>query len=158
MPKTDLILLHAPHVYDFRKIPQLYGPVSDLVLSTPVFEMYPVGFSSITEHLEKAGYRVRIVNIAWRMLKSAKFDVEDFIKKLEAPVVGIDLHWMVHAHGSIEIAKIVKKYHPSSRVIIGGFSASRFSSELMTYPAVDFVMRGVSTEEPMRLFLVALMS
>ena len=46
MAKTDLILLHAPHVYDYRKIPQLYGPVSDLVLSTPVFEMYPIGFSS----------------------------------------------------------------------------------------------------------------
>ena len=158
MPKTDLILLHAPHVYDFRKIPQLYGPVSDLVLSTPVFEMYPVGLSSITECLEKAGYRVRIVNIAWRMLKSAAFDVEDFIKKLEAPVFGIDLHWMVHAHGSIELARIVKKYHPSSKVIIGGFSASRFSSELITYPSVDFVMRGDSTEEPMRQFMAALKS
>jgi hypothetical protein len=50
MAKTDLILLHAPHVYNFRKIPQLYGPVSDLVLSTPAFEMYPIGFSSLAEY------------------------------------------------------------------------------------------------------------
>ncbi len=156
MPKTDLILLHAPHVYDFRKIPQLYGPVSDLVLATPIFEMYPVGLSSISEYLEKAGFRTRIVNIAWRMLRDARFDAEAFIKKLDAPVFGIDLHWMVHSHGSIEIAKIVKKYHPDSKVIFGGYSSSRFYKELIQYPAVDYVMRGDSTEEPMKQFMQAL--
>jgi B12-binding domain/radical SAM domain protein len=155
MPETDLILLHAPHVYDFRKIPQLYGPVSDLVLTTPVFEMYPVGLSSITEYLEKAGFRVRIVNLAWRMLRDARFDAEEFIRKLNAPVFGIDLHWMVHAHGAIEIAKLVKKHHPGAGVIIGGFSASRFYRELIEYPSVDFVMRGDSTEEPLRQFMLA---
>ena len=155
MPETDLVLLHAPHVYDFRKIPQLYGPVSDLVLTTPVFEMYPVGLSSITEYLEKAGFRVRIVNLAWRMLRDARFDAEEFIRKLKAPLFGIDLHWMVHAHGSIEIAKLVKKHHPEAKVIIGGFSASRFYRELIEYPSVDFVMRGDSTEEPLRQFMLA---
>jgi len=153
MPRTDIILLHAPHVYDFRRIPQLYGPVSDLVLATPVFEMYPVGLSSIAEYLERYGYRVRIVNIAWRMLRDARFDAEKFIARLDAPVFGIDLHWMVHAHGSIEIARLVKKHHPASRVILGGFSASRFYREVIDYPAVDYVMRGDSTEEPMRQFM-----
>jgi B12-binding domain/radical SAM domain protein len=156
MPKTDLILLHAPHVYDFRKVPQLYGPVSDLVLSTPVFEMYPVGLSSISEYLERAGFRTRIVNIAWRMLRDARFDAEAFIKKLDAPVFGIDLHWMVHAHGSIEIAKIVRKYHPDAKIIFGGYSASRFWKELIQYPCVDFVMRGDSTEEPMKQWMQAM--
>jgi B12-binding domain/radical SAM domain protein len=158
MPKTDIILLHAPHVYDFRKIPQLYGPVSDLVLSTPVFEMYPVGLSSISEYLERAGFRARIVNIAWRMLRDARFDAEAFIKKLEAPVFGIDLHWMVHSHGSIEIAKIVRKYHPDAKIIFGGYSSSRFWKELILYPCVDFVMRGDSTEEPMKQWMQALKS
>ena len=156
MPKTDLILLHAPHVYDFRRIPQLYGPVSDLVLATPIFEMYPVGLPSISEYLEKAGFRVRIVNLAWRMLRDARFDAEAFIKKLDAPVFGIDLHWMVHSHGSIEIAKIVKKYHADSKIIFGGYSSSRFWKELIQYPAVDFVMRGDSTEEPLRQFMITL--
>ena len=156
MPGTDLILLHPPHVYDFRKIPQLYEPVSDLAHSTPVFEMYPVGFTSIAEYLEKHGSRVRIINIAWRMLRDARFDAAKFISKLNAPVFGIDLHWMVHAHGSIEIARLVKKHHPGSKVIIGGFSASRFYKELIEYPEVDFVMRGDSTEEPLRQFMAAL--
>ena len=39
-----------------------YGPVSDLVPSTPVFEMYPFGFTTMAVQLSKAGYRVRIIN------------------------------------------------------------------------------------------------
>lgn len=153
MARTDLILLHAPHVYDFRKVPQLYGPVSDLVLSTPAFEMYPIGFSSLAEYLGKAGYHVRVVNLAVRMLKDVRFDAEEFIHKLNAPIFGIDLHWMVHAHGAIEVARLVKKHHPGSKIIFGGFSASYFWKELIDYPDIDYVMRGDSTEEPMRLFM-----
>lgn len=158
MKNPDLILLHAPHVYDFRKFPQLYGPVSDLVPATPVFEMYPLGFTSLAEYLEKAGYRVRIVNLAYRMLRDGRFDVEKFIKKLKTPLFGIDLHWLVHAHGAVEIAKLVKKCHPKSKVIFGGFTASYYWRELIEYPEVDYVMRGDSTEEPMRAFLRAFKS
>ena len=52
-----LILLHAPSVYDFRQKTILYGPVSDLIPPSPVFEMYPIGFTSIAEYLERAGYQ-----------------------------------------------------------------------------------------------------
>ncbi|MEA1959134.1 MAG: TIGR04190 family B12-binding domain/radical SAM domain protein, partial [Chloroflexota bacterium] len=150
VPKTDLILLHAPSIYDFRKRTVLYGPTSDQVPSSPLFELYPIGIASIAEYLERAGYRVRIVNLAVRMLRSEGFDVESFIAKLEAPVFGIDLHWMLHCHGSIEIARIVKKYHPQSKVLFGGLSSSYFHRELMDYPEIDYVMRGDTTEEPVK--------
>ena len=156
MPPIDLILLHAPHVYDFRKIPQLHGPVSDLVPSSFTSEMYPVGFASISEYLEKAGFRVRIVNLAYHMLRSGKFDVEAFIKKLEAPVFGIDLHWMMHAHGSVEVAKLVKKYHPKSKVMFGGYMSSYYYKDLLKYPEIDLVMRGDTTEEPLRQMMQAI--
>jgi B12-binding domain/radical SAM domain protein len=145
---TDLILLHAPSVYDFRKKTILYGPVSDLIPPSYVFEMYPIGLTSIAEYLERLGYRVRIVNLAVRMLRDKKFDAETFIKRLKAPVFGIDLHWMLHCHGAIEIARIVKKWHPESKLIFGGFSSSYFYKELIQYPEIDYVLRGDSTEEP----------
>lgn len=147
---TDLILLHAPSVYDFRKKTILYGPVSDLIPPSHVFEMYPIGLTSIAEYLERAGYRVRIVNLAVRMLRDKNFDVEAFIRRLKAPVFGVDLHWMVHCHGSIEVARIVKKWHPEAKVIFGGFSSSYFYRELIQYPEIDYVLRGDSTEEPFR--------
>jgi len=147
---VDLILLHAPSVYDFRQRTILYGPVSDLIPPSPVFEMYPIGFTSIAEYLERSGYRVRIVNLAVRMLRDRNFNAEAMIERLEAPVFGIDLHWMVHCHGAIEVARIVKKHHPEAKVVFGGLSASYFYKELLQYPEIDYVIRGDSTEEPLR--------
>jgi len=147
---VDLVLLHPPSVYDFRRKTILYGPVSDLIPSSFMFEMYPIGFTSIAEYLEGSGYRVRIVNLAVRMLSDSKFDAEAFIRQLEAPVFGIDLHWLVSAHGAIEVARIVKKCHPKARVVMGGFSSSYFYRELMQYPEIDYVVRGDTTEEPLR--------
>ena len=85
---------------------------------------------------------MRIVNLAVRMLSDNKFDAEAMIKKLKAPVFGIDLHWLVSSHGAIEVARIVKKYHPEAKVIFGGFSSTYFYKELIQYPEVDYVMRG----------------
>src|SRR5512146_588061 len=149
MSTPDLILLHAPSVYDFRREAILYGPVSDLVPSTPVFEMYPIGFTTIAEYLERHGLQTRIVNLAVRMLEDPRFDVEHHISRLDAAAYGIDLHWLPHAHGSIEVAKIVKRFHPNRPVIFGGFSSTYFHQELIQYPAVDYIIRGDSTELPL---------
>jgi B12-binding domain/radical SAM domain protein len=149
MAKPDLVLLHPPSVIDFRKRTLLLGPVSDLIPSTPVFEMYPIGFTTIASHLESNGYEVRIANIATRMLASKKFEPERFIKSIDANVFGIDLHWMPHVQGSLELAKMVKKHHPDRPVVMGGFSASYYHEELVRdHPDVDFVLRGDSTEKP----------
>ncbi len=154
---VDLILLHPPSVYYFRQKTILYGPVSDLIPSSPVFELYPIGFASIAEYLERAGYQVRIVNLAVHMLSNKNFNAEALIKRLKAPVFGIDLHWLVHAHGAIEVAKLVKKYHPEAKVVFGGFSSSYFYKELIGYPEIDYVLRGDSTEEPLRQLMDCIM-
>jgi B12-binding domain/radical SAM domain protein len=152
----DLVLLHPPTVYDFRKEMLFTGPISDVVPSSPVFEMYPIGLTSIGDYLERFGLKVKIVNIANRMLLDEKFDVERKIKKLKARAFGIDLHWLAHAHGSIELAKIVKKHHPETLVIFGGLSSTYFHKELIQYPCVDFVVRGDTTEKLILLLLNSL--
>ena len=152
----DLVLLHPPTVYDFRKEMLFTGPISDVVPSSPVFEMYPIGLTSIGDYLERFGLKVKIVNIANRMLLDERFDVERKIKKLKARAFGIDLHWLAHAHGSIELAKIVKKYHPETPVIFGGLSSTYFHKELIQYPCVDFVVRGDTTEKLILLLLNSL--
>ena len=69
MRQADLVLLHPPSIYDFRKKSVLFGPVSDLIPSTPIFEMYPIGFVVLSEFLGRYGYQVRIINVALKMLK-----------------------------------------------------------------------------------------
>jgi B12-binding domain/radical SAM domain protein len=145
----DLILLHPPSLYDFRKRPGIHGPISDVVPSTPIFEMYPVGFASLSEYLERHGLKVRIVNIALKMLKSERFDAERFIAKQNPLAFGVDLHWMAHVQGALALAEIIKRLHPETPVILGGLSATYYHEELLReYPFVDMVMRGDSTEKP----------
>jgi B12-binding domain/radical SAM domain protein len=134
----------------------MWGPISDVIPSTPIFEMYPLGFVSISQYLTRHGYDVRIINIAYKMLSDPHYDAEKEIKNLKASAFGIDLHWLPHAQGSLELARIVKKYHPHAPVIFGGLSATYFHQELMTYPQVDFVLRGDSTEIPLLHLLSAL--
>ena len=149
MPQADLVLLHPPSVYDFRRKAILYGPVSDLIPSSPVFEMYPLGFLTMTSYLEERGVKVRVVNLALRMMNNPDFDVPAFLKKLRPRAFGIDLHWLPHAHGALEIAALVKSCHPDIPVICGGLSASFFHEELIGYPSVDFVLRGDGIEAPL---------
>ncbi len=145
----DLVFLHAPSVYDFRERATLWGPISDLVPSTPVFDMYPLGFATLMAHLERAGFRVRIANLAARMVRSRRFDPERLIAATGTRAFGIDLHWLPHAHGALEVARIAKKHHPRTPIIFGGYSATYFHDELIRRPSVDYVLRGDSTEHPL---------
>ncbi|MBI3401635.1 MAG: TIGR04190 family B12-binding domain/radical SAM domain protein [Acidobacteria bacterium] len=152
----DLVLLHPPAIFDFRTRETFLGPLADAVPSTTMFEMYPVGMTSLAAFLERNHYNVEIVNLAYRMLRDREFDVAAHLRRLSAPVFGIDLHWLPHVQGALAVAELVKQIHPESRVLLGGLSASYYDRELMRYPFVDFVLRGDSTEEPARQLLQAL--
>ncbi len=154
--EIDLLLLHAPSVYDFRERAILYGPVSDMVPSSTVFEMYPLGFLTMASYLHDRGLEVRIVNLALRMMNSRRFDVPKFLGKLRPKAIGIDLHWLPHAHGALEVARIAKALHPTVPIIMGGLSSTYFHRELIDYPQVDYVLRGDSTEPPLHELLLAL--
>jgi B12-binding domain/radical SAM domain protein len=154
--RDDLIFLHAPSVYDFRRRAILYGPISDVVPSSPVFEMYPIGLTTMAEYLERDGRRVRIANLAVRMLDDPQFDAEALIAKMNPLAFGIDLHWLPHAHGALAIAELAKRHHPDTPVIFGGFSATYYHRQLIDYPQVDYVIRGDSAEEPLRQLLECL--
>jgi len=120
--------------------------------------MYPLGFLTIASYLHDRGMSVRIVNLALRMINSRRFDVPRFLARQKPKAVGIDLHWLPHAHGALEVARIVKELHPDVPVIMGGLSATYFHRELICYPQVDFVLRGDSTEPPLHALLLALRS
>ncbi len=90
------------------------------------------------------------------MLSDPRFDVARHLAGRDAPVFGIDLHWLPHAHGALGLAELVKQVHREATVLIGGLSATWFHQEVIANPAVDLVLRGDSTEEPCRQLLAAL--
>jgi B12-binding domain/radical SAM domain protein len=155
---VDIAFFHAPSVYDFRERATLWGPISDLVPSTPVFDMYPLGFSTMMAHMQQMGYSVRIANLAARMIRSKRFDPETLIAGVDAKMYGLDLHWLPHAHGALEVAQRIKHYHPGAPVIFGGYSATYFHQELVKLPYVDYVLRGDSAEHTLELLAECILS
>ena len=155
--RPDLILLHAPSVYDFRKESILYGPISDVIPSMPIFEMYPVGFTTIAEYLLSLGLETKVINLAYRMLASERFNAEKAIARNRPRLAfGVDLHWLPHAQGAVEVARLAKKHHPDLPVIVGGWAATYFHDQLLDYDCFDYVFRGDSTEIPVGMLMRAL--
>jgi clorobiocin biosynthesis protein CloN6 len=148
--KADLFFLHAPSVYDFRERDDLLFANlsdSDSVNTTSIYEIYPLGLISLKQRLREEGLTAEIVNVASLMLSHPSIDVRKLIARMEAPVFGFDLHWLIHCHGALELAKVVKDIHPESLVIFGGISSTYFAEELIRYDAVDVVVQGYDTLE-----------
>ena len=151
---ADIALIHPPSIYDFRDRNIKSGPISDVIPSTPVFEMYPMGFVSMLNHIRHYGYSGRICNIASRMVDSKRFDVEKYIKSIDTDLFGIDLHWLPHAQGAISIARVIKRLRPDAEVLMGGFSASYFWKDIMkNYPEIDYLLVGDFQEDNLRMLL-----
>jgi hypothetical protein len=51
------------------------------------------------------------------MLNSRSFDAGKFIETLKPDVFAISLHWLVHVQGSIEVARICKKYRTQNKTL-----------------------------------------
>ncbi len=154
----DVILVHAPSVYDFRGRDDVTFPYlgnSDSVHVSPVFEMPPVGLLAIQQHLRRLGHDVELFNLAAQMLRDDSFDVPGFLKQVRAPLFGVDLHWMAHCHGALALAELYKGLHPDARVMVGGLSATYFHDELLQYPQVDYVVRGFDTLAPIAALIEA---
>ena len=156
---ADLFLLHAPSVFDFRERDDIlfaYLSDSDSVNVTSIYEMHPLGFFSIKEQLRKHELKAEIVNLASLMLMHPHLDVDSLLAKLEAPIFGLDLHWMAQCHGAIEVAKRLRVIHPEAFIVFGGLSATYYADQLIQYQAVDAVIKGYDTLKPITQLVQAI--
>jgi len=104
--------------------------VSDVIPSTPVFEMYPIGFLTIAEYLAGTGYRVRILNAALRMLRSKA-----------TTCGGRSPGWTPGGRhrpplarpraGALELASLVKEANPRAKVVLRGHLGDLFPRFLL---------------------------
>ena len=158
--QADMILIHAPSVFDFRDRSDVLFPyvASDSVAVSSAFEMYPLGFKSIETYLRANGFSVRIVNLAALMLRKWDLDVADLLAGFDTRIFGIDLHWVIHAHGSLALAKLLKSIHPDVPTLFGGISSTYYADELIQYRQVDMVMQGYDTHQPLLMLLQRLKS
>ncbi|MGQ0634368.1 MAG: cobalamin-dependent protein [Planctomycetaceae bacterium] len=148
--------MHAPAFFDFRNRRDIYFPflgTSGDVPITPLYEYFPVGFKTLQRYLLEHGHQVRILNLSTVLLRYPQIDVDALFDAIDAPLVGIDLHWMVHVQGSLAVAERIKRRRPDIKTIFGGISSTYYARELIRYPFIDMVMRGYDTHSPMNELL-----
>jgi radical SAM superfamily enzyme YgiQ (UPF0313 family) len=150
----DVMLLHPPVIYDFRRRALFPGPLGATASQVQLTKV-SIGMLSIADYLDRHGYKVIIDNIADRMVGDNEFNVEEHIKNTSAKVYAIGLHWHHHAQGAIETAKLCKKIHPESAIVLGGLTATYYHEEIIRkYSFIDAVIRG-EAEKPFLEFLKA---
>lgn len=153
---TDLLLLHAPAFFDFRQRRDIYFPflgTSGDVPITPLYEYFPVGFKTLKRYLSERGFDVKLMNLSTILLRFPMLEFEAIAKSIDASLIGIDLHWMVHVQGSLAVAERLKKIRPDIPLIFGGISSTYYADQLIRYPFIDMVMRGYDTHGPMATLL-----
>lgn len=101
--------------------------------------MPPLGLLSIAAYAERAGYRVRIMDV-----HVERWDIASFRAALAAVqprVVGISLMTATAIAGN-RVARIVKELHPDCTVVVGGVHAEAMPTECLRNSAIDLVVRG----------------
>jgi radical SAM superfamily enzyme YgiQ (UPF0313 family) len=154
MPDLDIILIHPPAIYDFRRKIIFPGALAPTVEQAQ-FTRIPIGMLSIAEYLDRNEFKVLVDNLGDRMVQSHTFDVVRHLKNLKAKVFGIGLHFQNHSQGAMEIARLCKELHPEALIVMGGLTATRFHHEIIQkYSFVDAVIRG-EAEKPLLEFMKA---
>lgn len=151
MPSYDILLIHPPAVFDFRRKPLFTGALGPSVEGVQ-FTKVPIGMLSIAEYLDRHGYKVLLDNIGDRMVNVPGFDVEQHLKNSSAQIFAIGLHFQQHAQGAMEIARLCKQLHPNALIILGGLTATRFHQEIVEkFAFVDGVVRAEAEKAMLEL-------
>ncbi len=115
---------------------------------TQQFASVSTGLLSMAATLEEQGFKTIILNLAEiAHAQQEKFAIETWLNGCNAPIIGISLHWWVHAWGALETARLLRKHLPKTFIVFGGLTASLFCDEILDIePAVDAVLQGEADE------------
>ncbi len=151
MTDFDVVLIHPPALYDFRRKPLFPGAMGRTVEGVQ-FTKVPIGMLSLAEYLDRHGFSAVVDNLGDRMATVAGFDVEQHIRNTGARIYAVGLHFQQHAQGAVEIARLCKNLHPGALVVMGGLTATRFHEEIIAkYDFVDAVVRGEAEKALLQL-------
>lgn len=103
----------------------------------------PMGLFALADALNRNGYISRIIHIGVEKIRNNTFSIEDYLKDKEVLLIGVSLHWYFQSHDTIQLINRIKLSRMEIKIVLGGFTASFFSEEIIRYFGnVDFVIRG----------------
>lgn len=118
----------------------LHHPTNDTNRPVPFPAM---GLFGIADFLTLHRIPVRIVHIGVEKRVDPRFDILEFISHNNFTIVAISVHWYFQLPDSLDVARRIKNRFPHIFILLGGFTASFFSTDiLIEHPFIDAVVHG----------------
>jgi len=110
----------------------------------------PMSIGCLAAQLKAHGHAVRILDE--EVVKLTWQNLDDALEGLPKPYVfGITV-LTAQAARTFELAALLKAKYPDSTVIVGGFHATALPEEMLSFLAIDFVVRGEGERSLLRLY------
>ena len=135
----DFIFIHPPRNFEF---------LTQNIKSRSSYIMMPMGIFGLADLLDREGFSTKIINYPLEKMLNRNYTIIKELKNYSAKVIGVDLHWVLHSAGSLDILKAIKKCFPSCFTLLGGYTATYYAKEIMeNYNFIDGIIQG-DAEEP----------
>lgn len=130
----EVLFIHAP------KFSSYYKPLDEFMNITYM----PMGVFALADLLTRARHSVQIVHLGLEWILDHDFSIIEFIRaKSNIKVIYMPLFWHYQSYDVIRTAEKIKSAFPNIPVILGGFTASYFASEIVTeFPFIDGIIKG----------------
>ena len=100
-----------------------------------------IGLLYLASYLQRNGVKTKC-----QLNYSRYISLEPYIKELltrySPKYIGISMKWFPHIERVHAICRLVKKYMPNTKIILGGNSAAQFSHELIQFEYIDYIVCG----------------
>lgn len=118
----------------------------------PLINLMPMGMLSLAKTLNSNGIPTKIIHENLEKKLKKTFSLSRYIEINQIKICCFSLHWHQQASRVISMAQKLKAKNPNIKIILGGFTASRFAQEILqNHPEIDFIIKG-DAEKPL-LFL-----
>lgn len=114
------------------------APPKNSPWSTPM-RLPPLGLSFVAASLEKAGFKVKVLDNY--LLKKSSTELQEIVKKLKPTIVGITCSSASYPV-CIESAKAIKEVVPQCKIVVGGWHPSYVPESMLEHPEIDYVVIG----------------
>ncbi len=146
MESLDLLFIHVPKFSNF------YRPYGQYM----TVNLLPMGTLALADLASQAGYRTKILHLGLEWIERGDFSPLTYMKGKEVKVAAIPLHFHPQSYDVMKIAGEIKEEKKETFVLSGGYTASLFHREILSFfPQIDAVIRG-DAEIPLIALMKAL--
>lgn len=131
----DFLFVHVPKASN-------YYPLLDEFVS---INYLPMGVFGLCDLLNRNGTSSGILHLGLETILDRDFSIARHVEERAIPWVGMSLHWHYQAFDVIDVAQKIKARSPRTKIVLGGFTATRFAREILAdHPEIDCVLQGDS--------------